>query len=233
MIDAMPSAALAAFGHKTLDLIQGLVPISASAFALRPGTSGRTRPVLRGIDPAIDEDYRCNFSTLDPIQPPDFEGTRETVVELAAVVSPRALRQSAFYRGFMMPNGYRHVIDMFLRRNGRIVGVVSLLRNQDGPAFDRHEVTVLRQLQPFVEYALNGIDGDGVAVGREIIRQSVPFTERELDVVELVLRGSPNKIIQRELGISQATVKTHLLHIFDKAGVSSRAELIARLLRRH
>ncbi len=189
--------------------------------------------MLHGIDPSTDADYHRNFRTLDPIQPPAFEGTRETVVPLASLVSPEVLRRSAFYRGFMVPNGYRHVTDMFLRRDGRIVGVASLLRCEDKPPFDSDEIAILKKLQCYVEYALHGVAGDRSSGDRETLRRALPLTERELDVVELVLQGCSNKAIQHKLDISLATVKTHLLRIFEKGGVSSRAALMARLLRLH
>ncbi len=233
MIAGTPSAVLDAFAHRTLDLIHGVVPLSASAFHLRPEMPGFRCSVLHGIDPATDASYHRQFSAIDPIQPPLFEGTPETVVPLASLISAQALHQSEFYRGFMVPNGYRHVADMFLRRDGSIVAVVSLLRCRDKPAFDNVEVAVLKQLQCYIEYTLCGITGAGLSFDRENLRRALPFTERELDVVELVLQGYSNKAIQRALGISLATVKTHLLRIFDKSGVSSRAELITRLLRPH
>jgi two-component system, NarL family, nitrate/nitrite response regulator NarL len=51
------------------------------------------------------------------------------------------------------------------------------------------------------------------------------LTSRELQIVGAVVNGESNKGIAELLSISEATVKTHLSHIFDKLGVSSRLEL--------
>jgi len=51
------------------------------------------------------------------------------------------------------------------------------------------------------------------------------LSPRELEVVALVVEGGTNKDFGSKLGISEETVKRHLTHIFDKAGVSSRLEL--------
>ena len=50
----------------------------------------------------------------------------------------------------------------------------------------------------------------------------VTLTERELDVLRCVARGDGNKQIAVTLGITEPTVKAHLVHIFDKLGVENR-----------
>lgn len=51
---------------------------------------------------------------------------------------------------------------------------------------------------------------------------------REIDVLQLVAVGKSNRDIGRELFLSEATVKSHLVHIFTKLGVSSRTQAVAR-----
>ena len=55
-------------------------------------------------------------------------------------------------------------------------------------------------------------------------------TPRELEVLAQVARGLSNVDIGRELHISEATVKTHLVHIFDKLGVSDRTAAVTRAI---
>lgn len=52
------------------------------------------------------------------------------------------------------------------------------------------------------------------------------LTRRELDVVRLVAEGCGNREIAQQLGLSEHTVKNYLFNIFDKLGISSRAELV-------
>jgi DNA-binding NarL/FixJ family response regulator len=54
-----------------------------------------------------------------------------------------------------------------------------------------------------------------------------PLSQRELDVVGLIARGRTNREAAKELFISEATVKTHLLHIYAKLGVRDRAAAVA------
>lgn len=57
-------------------------------------------------------------------------------------------------------------------------------------------------------------------------RPRVRFTDRERDVLAALDAGSSNREIAKALFISEATVKTHLVHIFDKLGVDSRAKAV-------
>jgi DNA-binding NarL/FixJ family response regulator len=58
------------------------------------------------------------------------------------------------------------------------------------------------------------------------------LTERELAVLRLVAAGSTNREAARALFISEATVKTHLLHIYEKLGVRDRASAVAAAFQR-
>lgn len=57
------------------------------------------------------------------------------------------------------------------------------------------------------------------------------LTQRQKELVSLVLEGLTNREIAQRLGISEHTVKNYLFRIFDKLGVSSRAELIIYSMR--
>jgi DNA-binding NarL/FixJ family response regulator len=53
------------------------------------------------------------------------------------------------------------------------------------------------------------------------------LSAREREVLRLVAKGTGNREIAAELFISQATVKTHLTHIYEKLGVKDRAAAVA------
>ncbi|MEU3908153.1 response regulator transcription factor [Streptomyces goshikiensis] len=53
------------------------------------------------------------------------------------------------------------------------------------------------------------------------------LTKRELEVLQLVADGLSNQQISKELFLSQATVKSHLVHIYAKLGVDSRTSAVA------
>ena len=59
-----------------------------------------------------------------------------------------------------------------------------------------------------------------------------PLSQRELEVLELVAAGSTNREAAARLFITEATVKTHLLNIYAKLGVSDRAAAVAEAFSR-
>ncbi|PNL18615.1 response regulator transcription factor [Micrococcus sp. FDAARGOS_333] len=79
-----------------------------------------------------------------------------------------------------------------------------------------------RALAPGVAERLMG----RMAGGTEVL------TAREIELLELIARGVSNKAAAKELFISEATVKTHLVHVFQKLGVGSRTEAVAEARRR-
>lgn len=62
--------------------------------------------------------------------------------------------------------------------------------------------------------------------------QSVPnlrdlgLTQRQADVLHLLLKGQPNKLIARELGLSVETIKDHVAAVLRALGVSSRTQAV-------
>ena len=57
---------------------------------------------------------------------------------------------------------------------------------------------------------------------------SEPLTAREREVLELLGRGLSNRLIARELHISEHTVKFHISSLYAKLGVNNRAEAVSR-----
>ena len=66
-----------------------------------------------------------------------------------------------------------------------------------------------------------------------IIIEAYGLTPRERDVVRAIARGSSTPEIAAELFLSAHTVRDYIKAVFDKVGVSSRGELVAKLFAEH
>jgi len=58
------------------------------------------------------------------------------------------------------------------------------------------------------------------------------LTPREMDVLEQIVAGKSNKEIAEELGVSEATVKTHINSLLGKLGVTDRTQAATAAIRR-
>lgn len=100
---------------------------------------------------------------------------------------------------------------------------MSLLTGQRGEPFYLH-VIPLDQTGSDIAVSVREL---GTSLGA--FRTRYRLSKREADVVELVLLGYRNRDIAMTLGTSPTTIKKHLTHIFDKVGVDTRTQLIARI----
>lgn len=77
------------------------------------------------------------------------------------------------------------------------------------------------------------IEPPGATEIAPLIVRAYALTDRESEIVRLVLQGLSTKEVARRLTISPLTVQQHLKAIFDKVGVHSRGQLIGRVFQQH
>lgn len=74
------------------------------------------------------------------------------------------------------------------------------------------------------------IVGDGFAEAADQQRRKAidgaEFTDREAEIIQLVLEGASNKLIGRHLGVTEGTVKVHLHNVYRKLGIGGRMALV-------
>ncbi len=73
--------------------------------------------------------------------------------------------------------------------------------------------------------------GIGGGLGQEDLVQSYPLTERELEVLQLIVDGYSNAAIADKLFITVGTVKTHVRNILNKLCADDRTQAAVRALR--
>jgi DNA-binding NarL/FixJ family response regulator len=91
---------------------------------------------------------------------------------------------------------------------------------------------MLSSLPPGVVAGIPGIGADptqrgsGAAAAQTLEHLRNVLTERQVEVLQLLSQGKPNKLIGRALGISEGTVKIHLAAIFRALNVRNRTEAV-------
>lgn len=84
------------------------------------------------------------------------------------------------------------------------------------------------------EPSLPGQNGIGISVppaGKSVSAADVGLTERQTDVLTLMVKGRSNREIAELLGLSEGTVKIHITAIFKALGVSSRTQALVAVAR--
>jgi DNA-binding CsgD family transcriptional regulator len=218
------------FQQESLKLIDDLLVLKSSAFYLIDPNMSHKGVVTHNLAKEDDKLYQNHYMHMDPLNPKLHEKGGETVVHMDSIMTSHFINQSAYYQDFLKPLNYRYVADIFFRAEGNIIAVITLLRDPLQGEFTNSELSLLRKLQPFLEYTLNTVYMPKRITERATIEDRYELTDRELDVVELVISGASNKAIAKELALGLATIKTHLQHIYHKAGVFSRAELLSQVI---
>lgn len=119
--------------------------------------------------------------------------------------------------------------DAGVRRKAREAGAHGFLRKQETPEVFARAVAALRAGEEW--FPLVG----GPVTPRETQRElpihpkELGLTDRQGEVLALMLRGLPNKQIARQLNLSETTVKEHVTNILARLGVANRVAAITRL----
>jgi len=125
-----------------------------------------------------------------------------------------------------------------LNRRGAIIPVIFITGHGDVPmAVEamQHGATDFLQ-KPFADQefaeriqralALDQRNRTALDQKDQIRARLAALTRRELQVLQLVTLGKPNKIIAAKLGVSQRTVEIHRAHLMEKMGATSLAHLV-------
>jgi len=166
---------------------------------------------------------------LDQIKLPVFvfEGVRQIYANGAA--SELAERLRAADRIELRVVLLDHIAALESARGAeRIVSpTVTLLTSQSGEPFYLHVLPIARHRRRHAPTYAITVRARGADV--QAFRRRYRLSAREGQITELILRGSGNREIAQALGITETTTKKHLGRIFDKVGVDSRSQLMAKL----
>jgi len=229
------------FARQLVATLKSLVPIDDATVLVYPDTD---LPIVEYFEVPAELDrstldvFVAGAFVLDPYYQAASRDRRFGVFQLQDL-APTGFRDSEYYKawyrncgyqdecGFLLPNGANGFINIALGRTGA--------RSR----FTRQQVAALVAVRPVIEVLCQQQwqtrppeSGQATAVNlREQLNTALNdfgsslLTEREAQVINLVLHGHSTKTLADRLSISVETVKLHRKHAYAKLEVSSQAEL--------
>jgi DNA-binding NarL/FixJ family response regulator len=203
---------------------------------------GPIRLLIADDHPVVRDGLRAMLSTQ-----PDMELVGEAATGTEAVARARALHPDVVLMDLQMPDLDGPAAIATLREQAPEIRVLVLTTyGTDADitrAVDAGATGYLlkdaprEQLFGAVRAAARGESVLSPSVATRVLgRMRAPAEEalspRELEILQAVARGLSNKEIGRQLYVSEATVKTHLLRIFGKLGVDDRTAAVTVALER-
>jgi DNA-binding NarL/FixJ family response regulator len=203
---------------------------------------GPIRLLIADDHPVVRDGLRAMLSTQ-----PDMELVGEAATGTEAVARARALHPDVVLMDLQMPDLDGPAAIATLREQAPEIRVLVLTTyGTDADitrAVDAGATGYLlkdaprEQLFGAVRAAARGESVLSPSVATRVLgRMRAPAEEalspRELEILQAVARGLSNKEIGRQLYVSEATVKTHLLRIFGKLGVDDRTAAVTVALQR-
>lgn len=199
-----------------------LFDANASAFYEVDGSFALSRYTLCDVPSEFHWRYVDHMNRFDPLHPRHAAG--RAVAQLSQETRQGPVAETATFASFSVQCGVSDMIEFFFRRNGRIVAGLSVSWTC-GHLMRDDAMGMARKVHDYLEFNLVRSLNEAGSVAR------YRLTPRELEVVELLCCGRTNREICECLNISLATVKTHLIHIFEKLGVETRSAAVALLSR--
>ena len=139
-------------------------------------------------------------------------------------VFPKSLAKVMGLAGILLP--LLGFVDLFVIKNKFYEGPVQLSMNY--PLFISGYFIFCLVLTVLLLRQLKLLQHPQVIL--ESFSKKYQLTGREMEIVNWIIKGKSNQEISDTLFISVSTVKNHIHHIFEKLGISSRAELIRIVL---
>ncbi|WP_324752186.1 helix-turn-helix transcriptional regulator [Roseovarius sp. Pro17] len=220
---------------------------NAMLFAYKEGERPRG-PYTDIAEPAeariVVDQYLLGPFLLDPFYSEVQQG-RTGGLACLGDIAPDEFFASEYYEQHYRRTRITDEAGIFLAVPDGAVLVYSVTRRHGGPAFAPGEVAWLRALAPLVSALARrhwaGVDlgfgsaagagnaPDPIAAALAALGENV-LSQRQRQVVALVLKGHSTEAIALKLEISADTVKVHRRHAYAKLGISSQAELFAMFL---
>jgi DNA-binding CsgD family transcriptional regulator len=234
----IPAVGSDEFASLLVAMLKQLVRCDDATVIVYPGTD---LPVIEYFEPPADnrestlDMYVKGAFLLDPFYLAASRDRAFGVFRLKEL-SPRDFKNSEYYKTWYLNCGFQDECGFLIPIGTEGFINIALGKQQPRAVFTRTELTLLRDIRPAIDSLCQQHWADAVTRSSDVNLRgqlhaalnsfgSSVLTEREAQVIKLVLHGHSTKSLAEKLSISMETVKLHRKHAYSKLEVSSQAEL--------
>lgn len=172
----------------------------------------------QGVKQISLDEYVSEKQYCDPVH---FQVLVENKLHCCAL---KTRKINAEYAQFMQKWQIHDHIELIYLDQQRPVRGVSLIREQRD--FSTQDFAMIESLYAFSNHLFSY-----QAIPYQLIQETFGLTRKELEILKYICKGFDNLKIANTIFSSLATVKTHVRHIFQKADVGSKQELLSKVMR--
>ncbi len=182
---------------------------------------------LRNIDREFHDAYLDGMHAYDPLHVTrlSLADSSRNIFQLHDEECDGPPSNIVKYREFLTFFQVSDVFEMLFRCEGRVIAGASVLYDEL-VSFNR-PLALLQTVHAYIEFNLMRYIRQSDHYMRTILGSRYGLSSREIDVAELICCGRTNAEIGQLLRVGLATVKTHLIKIYQKLGVENRASVVA------
>lgn len=184
--------------------------------------------VTQGVPEAMHQSYLRKMVAFDPLHVRRIAPHAAAVTRWKEAARGAAPEHVQVFARFLRRYEVVDSLELMFREGATIVAGLNVAWTERDARPTRATLALASKLQRYIEFTLTSRLSSTRDARLEAAR-AFGLTAREHEVARLVCQGHTNAAIATCLEIETSTVKTHLLRIFEKCQVDSRAGLVGRL----
>ncbi|RRV10499.1 LuxR family transcriptional regulator [Pseudomonas sp. v388] len=215
------------YARKTVSFLKHSTGSSAVVFTWWEDHSEFPPTIQLGGDSRKIREYYCDYQRSDPMRAERLAAlgkTFETLSEASEQHDEELLEQ---YQPHLHKYGVIEEIDFIFWAGGKAVASAALVQTQDTST--SLGIIALKEMQGYLQYGFSLLPAVKMRDREQRLRDRYKLTPKEIAVAELLVLGESNKSIASLMDVELATVKTHLIHLFQKLEVQSRSKAVSLL----
>ena len=238
LAELIPKVGHSEFPDSLVLLFKQLVPINDATILVYPGTDLPIVEYFEIPEDAVQSKLPIFVKGAFLLDPYYLAVTRDKKFGFFRMreLAPTGFKESEYYKIWYRNCGYQDECGYLIPISGSGFINISLGRTENRSRFSKSQLNILAAIRPTIEilcqqhWAESGSASGGVNLRAQLHAALNAFgssllTDREAQVINLVLHGHSTKTVAEKLSISMETVKLHRKHAYAKLEISSQAEL--------